>query len=111
MNCAGVIEKVGFPMNRSFKAAIVGTLALAGVTVATADVQAMPIQSLNPAASSTSIEKVWWRGGYGWGWRRPYYGYGWGWRRPFYGYGWGWRRPFYGYGWRWRHPYYGWRRW
>ena len=96
-------------MHQSLKAAIAGTLAVAGVVVATADVQAMTIQPLSPAASSTSIEKVWWRGGYGYGWHRPFYGYGW--RRPFYGYGW--RRPFYGYGYGWHRPFYryGWRRW
>lgn len=96
-------------MHQSFKAAIAGTLAIAGVAMATVDVQAMPIQPLSPAASSVSIDKVWWRGGYVW--HRPFYGYGW--RRPFvgYGWGWGWRRPFYGYRYGWRRPYYGWRRW
>lgn len=50
--------------------------------------------------TTAKVEKVWWRGGYGWrgyGWRGGWRGYGWrgyGWR----GYGWrgyGWRRRFY----------------
>jgi hypothetical protein len=94
----------------NLKGMIVGSLALAGVTVGAADVQAMPIQPLTSTLSaSNGLESVWWRGGYGWrgygfgprfygpGWRRPFVG-AYGWRRPFYGYGW--RRPFYGRGWR-----------
>ena len=82
-------------MNRTVKGCIAGALALASVAVATAEAQAMPIQSLGEVAHAASgIDQVWccrygWRG-YGWGWRRPFYGYryGWGWRRR----SWGWRR-------------------
>ncbi len=98
-------------MMRSMKGLVVGAVALAGATVASADVQAMPIQPPASQAGTTDvangIEHVWWRGGWrrGWGWRGGYYG----WRRPFVGY-YGWRRPFYGYGWR-RPFIYGYRRW
>ena len=91
-------------MHMSLKGIVVGTLALAGATVATADAQAMPIQPLSPAASATALENV-----YYYGYRRPFvrpfvrpfygyrrFGYGYGYRRPFFGY----RRPFYGYGYR-----------
>ena len=93
----------------SIKFTVVGALALAGSALASVEAQAIPVQYLNPVASTAapSVENVWWRGGYGWR-RGGYYGYGW--RRPFYGYGWGWRRPFYGYGWGARRAY-GWRRW
>lgn len=98
-------------MRHGLKGLVVGMLAIAGVAMASAEAQAMPAPNLgSPAVSgATSLDKVWWRGGYGWrgyGWRGHY---GYGWRRPFYGYGWGWRRPFYGYGFHRR--YWGWRRW
>ena len=96
-------------MRQGLKGLIVGALALTGVALATADAQAMPAPSLgSPAVSgTTSLEKVWYRGGYGW--RGGFRGYGW---RGGYGYrGWGWRRPLYGYGYGWRRPYWGWRRW
>lgn len=87
-------------MKRSFKSSFMGALALAGAALASADVEAMPVQPLGSTAAPVgSIEHVWWRGGYGYrgyGWRRGFYGYGF--RRPIYGYGW--RRPYYGYGWR-----------
>ncbi|MGO8798697.1 MAG: hypothetical protein ACLQE9_12900 [Roseiarcus sp.] len=61
--------------------------------------------SLEPSVASAQIDKVWWRGGWGWrgGWRGGwgYRGWGPGWR----GYGWGWR----GYGWR--PGYWGYRCW
>ena len=52
--------------------------------------------ALTPGTSA-KIEKVWWRGGYGWrgGWGGRRFGWGgYGFRRGFYGYGYGWRRPF-----------------
>ena len=90
---------------------MVGALALAGAAIVSVDAQAMPVQDLNPTASSEtpSLDKVWWRGGYGG--RRGWGGYGWRGGYGYRGYGWGWRRPFYGYGFGWRRPYYGWRRW
>ncbi len=92
-------------MKRMIKGSVVGILALAGVISASVDAEAMPVQPLGSTlAPASSIEHVWWRGGYrGYGYRRGFYGYGF--RRPFYGYGF--RRPYYGYGRR----RYGWRRW
>ena len=94
-------------MKRSLKSCVVGVVALAGATLASVEVEAMPVQPLSSTiAPAGSIEHVWWRGGYGYrgyGFRRGFYGYGF--RRPIYGFGW--RRPYYGYGWR----RYGWRRW
>lgn len=94
-------------MKRSLKNSILGALAIAGTMLASAESEAMQVQSLaSTLAPAHSIEHVWWRGGYGWrgyGFRRGFYGYGF--RRPIYGYGF--RRPYYGYGWR----RYGWRRW
>lgn len=52
------------------------------------------IDAVAPGDSTAKIQKVWWRRGWGWGWRRPYYGYGWGWRRPYWRGYWGWRRPY-----------------
>jgi hypothetical protein len=49
------------------------------------------------SVAATQIDKVWWRGG--WGWRGGWRGYGGGWR----GYGWG--PGYYRPGWG---PYYGW---
>ena len=92
-------------MHMSLKGVVVGTLAIAGATLATAEAQAMPVQPLSPAASAAPLEQVYY---YGYGYRRPFirpfvrpfYGYprfGYVYRRPFvYGY----RRPFYGYGYR-----------
>ena len=77
------------------RAAIAGTLAIAGAAVTTAEVQAMPIQPLIATAPAVGIDKVWWRGGYGYGYRRPFFGYGYGFRRPLFFYGF--RRPFFGY--------------
>ena len=92
-------------MTTTIKGIIVGTLALAGATFATAEAQAMPIQPLSPAvadgASGAQVEQV-----YLYGYRRPFFRYGYGFRRPFLGYrrfGFGFRRPFYGY----RRPFYG----
>lgn len=95
-------------MHKNMKGALVGSLAIVGVMSAAADVQAMTIQPLSPAASTSGVEKVWWRGGYGYAWHRPFYR----WHRPYYGYAW--RRPFYPHGgfvYGWRRPHYGWRRW
>ena len=98
-------------MMRSLKGVVAGALALASVAALTVEAHAMPVQPITSTATSTSdIEHIWWRGGYGWGWRRPW-GY-YGWRRPYLGY-YGWRRPYLGY-YGWRRPdlgYYGWRRW
>ena len=94
-------------MKRSLKNSALGALAIAGAMLASAESEAMPVQSLDSTlAPASSIEHVWWRGGYGWrgyGFRRGFYGYGF--RRPIYGFGF--RRPYYGYGWR----RYGWHRW
>ena len=91
-------------MRKGVKGIAAGAIAIAGVAIAGAEAQAMPVASLAPpVAAGSGIEKAyvvcgpyrcWHRYGYGWGWRRPFYGYGWGWRRP-----WGWHRPW------------GWRRW
>ena len=96
-------------MLHSLKCFVAGSLALAELAVTTAEVEAMPVQPLGTAATTSSVEHVWWRGGYGYGYRRPFFGYGYGFRRPFYGYGF--RRPFFGYGFGWRRPLYGYRRW
>ena len=91
-------------MHMSLKGLVVGTLAVAGATVAVADAQAMPVQPLSQAVSGSSLEHVYF---YRYGYRRPFlrpfygyrrfgYGYGYGYRRPFFAY----RRPFYGYGYR-----------
>ena len=90
-------------MHNTMKGIIAGTLALAGATFATADVQAMPIQPLSPAASTAPVENVFY-----YGYRRPFVRFGYGFR-PFYGYRrfYGFRRPFvYGY----RRPFFGYRR-
>ena len=84
-------------MQMSLKAIVVGALALAGATVATAEAQAMPIGPLAPAASEAHVDQV-----YYYGYRRPFvrrfvvrpYGY-YGYRR--FGYGYGFRRPLFGY--------------
>ncbi len=72
---------------------------------------------INQAKDPGSITKVWFRGfglGWhgGWGWRRPYWGgYGYGYRAPYYGgaYGSGYGAPYYGggYGYGYGAPYYG----
>lgn len=95
-------------MITSMKGIIVGALALTGVSLASADVQAMPIQPLSPAvasdvASGAQLEHV-----YFYGYRRPFLRFGYrpffGYRRFGYGYGYrrfyGYRRPFYGFGYR-----------
>ncbi len=69
----------------------------------------------NQAKEPGSITKVWLRGfglGWhgGWGWRRPYWGgYGYGYRAPYYGGGYGYGAPYYGggYGYGYGAPYYG----
>ena len=88
-------------MTNFLKGALIGAVAFGGLAIASADSYAMPVDNMAPLATTesgqhASIDKVYWR--YGWGWRRPYYRrwgwrYGWGWRRPYAR--WGWRRPFY----------------
>ena len=60
----------------------------------------MPVQVLGSTlAPPSSIEHVWWRGGYGWrgyGFRRGFYGYGF---RPGFAFGYGYP-GYYGYGFR-----------
>ncbi|RYB03298.1 hypothetical protein [Lichenibacterium ramalinae] len=91
-------------MNITWKGMIVGTLALAGATFATAEADAMPVQPLTAGVSAAQVEPVYY---YRYGYRRPFLRYGYGVRRPFYGYRrlrpYGFRRPFYGY----RRPFYG----
>ncbi len=93
-------------MTNFLKGALVGAVAFGGLAITSTDSYAMPVGDMAPLAATesgqhVSIDKVYYR--YGWGWRRPFYGhYGWryGWRRPLVRYGWGWRRPFYHYGYR-----------
>ncbi len=93
-------------MNDRLKGAVIGTMAFAGAVFATADAQALPIQSLHSSASAAGIEQVFLR--YGYGYRRPFLRYGYGFRRRFvYGYrrfGYGGYRRFgygrFGYGYR-----------
>jgi hypothetical protein len=65
--------------------------ALAGASMLTlslgpATALTLPGPSLEQSVSTSQIDKVWWRGGWGWhgGWHGGWRG-GWGWRR-----GWGW---------------------
>ena len=65
---------------------------LAGSLATPSQAMPLPVTSVQEIAGAAPTEHVQWRGGwggYGWGWRRPYYGGGWGG-------GWGWRRPYYG---------------
>ena len=91
-------------MTITFKGALVGALALAGVLGSTPGAEALPIQPLAAGAVTAPVEPVYF---YRYGYRRPLLRYGYGFRRPFYGYRrlrpYGLRRPFYGY----RRPYYG----
>jgi len=72
-----------------------------GITAETSAPAALaPAVETNAAVTpgtTAKVEKIWWRGG--WGWHRGWGYRGFGWR----GYGWrggyGWRRPW-GYGWR-----------
>jgi hypothetical protein len=69
-------------------AALAGAAMLA-LSMAPASAFTLSSPSLQPSVASAQIDKVWWRGGYGW--HR-----GWGWRGP----GWGWRGPGWGHCWR-----------
>lgn len=95
-------------MITSMKGFIVGALALTGAIVATADVQAMPIQPLSPAVAADGVSGAQVEPVYFYGYRRPFLRFGYrpffGYRRFGYGYGYrrfhAYRRPFYGYGYR-----------
>ena len=73
-------------MNRNLKRAIAGTLALAGMVMATAEAEALPMQNLAPSVTvGSTIDKAYlvcgpFRCYRRYGWRRPYYG----WRRRYY---------------------------
>ena len=101
------LKMIGLLAALAFAAPVAAIAAPAGglTAQAVAPATSMPAIESNAAVTpgtTAKIEKVWWRGGYGWrgrgfGFRRFGYGYGYGYRRPFFGgyYGYGWRRPFF----------------
>src|SRR4051812_3373896 len=49
---------------------------LAGGIVPSSQAMPLPVTSVQEIAGTAPTEQVRWWGGYGWGWRRPYYGGG-----------------------------------
>ena len=81
-------------MTRPLTFALLGALALGGVSLISEPASALPVSGLSPVASNADVggtveQARYYRRGYdrrGFGFRRGYYGY----RRP---YGYGYRRP------------------
>ena len=77
-------------MNHNLKRAIAGTLALAGVVMAAAEAEALPMQNLAPSVTvGSNVDQAYlvcgpYRCYRRYGWRRPYYGYRRPWRRRYY---------------------------
>ena len=94
MPLAGALPENQMAMRSSAVRLIGGVAAAAMLGVSLSPASAFTLSTPStPSVSSSHIDKIWWRGGWGGGWRGGGWGWrgGWGYRGP----GWGWR----GYGW------------